>query len=85
MSVGSNGEDRNTCSTEETDRKARRRHAPRASSPIREREFVTTILQEPFEQGLEYTITLEESNDQEARRVEDLVPDGEGGGIGNIF
>ena len=71
MSVGSNGEDRNTCSTEETDRKARRRHAPRASSPLREREFVAAILQGPFEQDLEYDIPLEEPNGQETRRVED--------------
>ena len=68
---GNNGEDLKTCSTGETDREARRRHATRASSPIWEREFVVTILQAPFEQGLEYEIPLEEPNGQETRRMED--------------
>ena len=57
MSIGdSDGEDLAACLTGETDRGAQRPHAPRAPSPNREREIVTVILQEPFEQGLEYLL-----------------------------
>ena len=71
MIVGSDGEELNACSTVETDRGAQRPDTPQAPSPTREREFVAAILQEPFEQDLEYDITLEEPNGQETRRVDD--------------
>ena len=58
----SNREDLATGVSREMDKGVRRPHAPRAPSHIWEREFVTTILQEPFKQGLEYMITLEGLN-----------------------
>ena len=75
----SNREDIATCPSGETDKGVRRPHAPRAPSPIREREFVTTILQEPFKQGPEYVSTLEGLNYIEDMRAENLGPDSEEG------
>ena len=69
MSIsGRDEEDLAPCSTKDTDREARKSHAPQAPSPT---EFVTAIPQETFDQGMEYTIPLEESDSQEAREVED--------------
>ena len=61
-----------SCSTGNTDREARRSHAPQSPSPT---EFVTAILQEPFEQGREYTSPREGPDSKEARRGEnpDLI------------
>ena len=69
MSVSeSDEEDPAACFTGETDREARRPNAPQSPSPT---EFVTAILQEPFGQGLDYAILLEETDGQEDRRLED--------------
>ena len=79
MSFGSDGEDLNDGSMGETDRGAQQPHAPQAPLPIPEREFLKAILQEPLK-NLEYTITLEEPNGQETRKVEDLDMVGRLGG-----
>ena len=69
MSVSSGEEeDLASCSTKDTDRDARKSHAPQSPLPT---EFVPAIPQEPFYQGLEYAIPLEEPDSQEAREVED--------------
>ena len=70
MSLCSSREDINDGSIGVTDRGAQRPHAPRAPSPILEREFRRAILKEPLE-DLEYTITLEEPNGQETKGEED--------------
>ena len=53
--------------------------SPRDPSCRHPLEFATSLLQEPFEQGLEYVIPLEGLDYQEDTRAENPVPDGKGG------
>ena len=62
--------------TKDTDRDVRKSQEPQLLLPM---EFVTRILQEPFDQGLEYKITMEERESQEDRRVESPRMDGKRG------
>ena len=84
----SNREELSICWLGESDEGVLKAHEPRAPSTVwaresvtsdPDRDFVTSILQEPFKQGLVYDIPMNGLEDQEDIRAENPGPDGKGG------
>ena len=77
--MGSSGRDEEepaSGSTKDTNREVGKSQEPQSPSTM---DFVTRMLQEPFQQGLEYKITIEGRESQEDKRAQNQGLDGERG------